>query len=89
MVKRKQRIENNENFITFSTRISSRLKRKLINYSEEMGLSQAAVISGLIEDYLPGEKSPGISLAPPDNLDNPDDQVSSKAEVLTWLKEHE
>ena len=89
MVKRKQRIENNENFITFSTRISSRLKRKLINYSEEMGLSQAAVISGLIEDHLPGEKSSGISLAPPDNPDDLDDQVSSKAEVLTWLKEHE
>ena len=91
MVKRKQVIENNENLINFTTRISSRIKKKLVEYSEKHGQSQAMVISELIDHHLPGQEKPGISLAPPpyQEDDTSAERLASRDEMVNWIKSHE
>ena len=91
MVKRKQVIENNENLIKFTTRISSRIKKKLVDYSEKHGQSQAMVISELIDTHLPDQEKPGITLAPaPYQEEDPSaDRLASREEMVNWLRSHE
>jgi len=91
MVKRKQVIENNENLINFTTRISSRIKKKLVDYSEKHGQSQAMVISELIDHHLPNQDKPGISLAPPpyQEDDTSVERLASRDEMVKWIRSHE
>ena len=91
MVKRKQVIENNENLINFTTRISSRIKKKLVDYSEKHGQSQAMVISELIDHHLPGQQKPDISLAPApyQEDDTSAERIATRDEMVHWIRSHE
>ena len=91
MVKRKQVIENNENLINFTTRISSRIKKKLVDYSEKHGQSQAMVISELIDHHLPGQEKAEITLAPApyQEEDTSVDRLASRDEMVNWIRSHE
>ena len=91
MVKRKQVIENNENLINFTTRISSRIKKKLVDYSEKHGQSQSMIISELIDHHLPGQEKAEITLAPApyQEEDTSAERIATRDEMVNWIRSHE
>lgn len=87
MKKRRQSLGNHDKLVTFVVRLPGALKKRLENYSDRSGQSQASIITSLVADHIPNDEDGAITSPEPlvrDDLDLSDNRVDLKK----WLAEH-
>ena len=87
MVKKRQSLGNHDKLVTFVVRLPGALKKRLEDYSDRSGQSQASIITSLVADHIPNDGDDAITLPEPpvrDDLDLSDNRVDLKK----WLADH-
>lgn len=83
MSKKRQVIDNDEKFVSFVVRLPSGLKRKLVEFSDRSGQSQASIITNLVADHIPDR---GASL--PKVLFTEHESADNQVDLENWLAQH-
>lgn len=87
MKKKRQSLGNHDKLVTFVVRLPGALKKRLENYSDRSGQSQASIITSLVADHIPNDEDGAITSPEPpgrDDLYVSDNMVDWKK----WLADH-
>ncbi len=87
MKKKRQSLGNHDKLVTFVVRLPGALKKRLENYSDRSGQSQASIITSLVADHIPTDGDDAITSPEPPVQD--DLYVSNNmVDWKKWLADH-